>query len=92
MNARRLLPLLAALAVSACSTVEYVTLQPECTPPPEPVLPEISRGALWDKLGDSEYRRIESYINRLWSYSDEQSAMLGELCGPSSESGSKPGS
>ena len=76
-----LISALMALFVASCTTVEYVPVKPECTPPPEPVLPEIGRGALWDSVGDTQYRVIETYINELWRYSDEQAAMLGALCG-----------
>ena len=69
------------LLLSGCTTIEYVPVKPECTPPPEPELPEIQRGALWDGVGDTHYRRIETYIDQLWAYSDEQAAMLGALCG-----------
>ena len=72
---------LMVIFVASCTTLEYVPVKIECTPPPEPVLPEIDRGALWQSLGDARYRVIESYINELWAYSDEQSAMLGALCG-----------
>mgnify|MGYP000043469835 CR=1 FL=1 len=72
--------LLATFAVSGCSTVEYVEVTPRCTPPSEPALPVIDRGELWDALGDARYRVLERYINVLWSYADEQAAMLGELC------------
>ena len=72
---------LMVIFVASCTTLEYVPVKIECTPPPEPVLPEIDRGALWDSVGDAEYRRIETYINELWAYSDEQAAMLGALCG-----------
>jgi len=44
------------------------------------VLPIIDQGSLWDALGDARYRVIESYINELWAYSDEQAAMLEALC------------
>lgn len=69
-----------ALSVASCTTVEYVPVNPQCTPPPQPVLPVIDRGGLWDSVGDAEYRRIESYINQLWAFSDEQGAMLDSLC------------
>lgn len=69
-----------ALFVASCTTVEYVPVNPQCTPPPQPALPEIDRGELWDAVGDAEYRRIESYINQLWAFSDEQGAMLDSLC------------
>ena len=72
---------LMVIFVASCTTLEYVPVKPECTPPPEPVLPEIQRGALWDSVGDTHYRRIETYIDQLWAYSDEQAAMLGALCG-----------
>lgn len=71
---------LLALSVTSCSTVEYIHVTPECTPPPSPALPVIDRGSLWDSVGDAEYRRIESYINQLWAFSDEQGAMLDSLC------------
>ena len=79
----RLIAGLLLLLLSGCTTIEYVPVKPECTPPPEPVLPEIQRGALWDSVGDTHYRRIETYIDQLWAYSDEQAAMLGALCGRS---------
>jgi len=77
---RYMIPLLAVLALSGCTTTEFIHVTPECTPPPSPVLPELSKGELWDRLGDSEYRRLEAYINGLWAYSDEQGAMLEEMC------------
>jgi hypothetical protein len=80
INALLLLALIATFAVSGCSTTEYINVTPECTPPPQPSLPIIDQGGLWDVLGDARYRVIESYINELWAYSDEQAAMLGELC------------
>ncbi len=75
---------LAILGVSACTTVEYVPITPECTPPPSPVLPEISKGDLWQSLGDESYRELEAYLNGLWAAYDEQAAMLDALCGTSS--------
>ncbi len=71
---------LLAASVASCSTVEYIEVKPQCTPPPEPALPVIDKGSMWDALGDTEYRRVERYINGLWQYADEQAAMLGELC------------
>ena len=72
--------LMVIFAVSGCTTTETITLQPQCTPPSEPSLPSIDRGAMWDALGDEQYRQIENYINDLWAYADEQAAMLRELC------------
>lgn len=80
-NALLALALTATLGVSGCARTEYVEIRPQCTPPSQPALPLIDRGELWDKLGDSEYRRLESYINQLWAFSDEQAAMLSVLCG-----------
>lgn len=72
--------LLATLGISACTTTEFVHVTPECTPPPQPVLPELSKGDLWDALGDERYRQLERYINGVWAFSDEQGAMLQTLC------------
>lgn len=72
--------LVATLGISACATTEFIHVTPECTPPPFPALPELSKGELWDKLGDGEYRRLEAYINGVWAFSDEQGAMLDTLC------------
>ncbi|MGM0783886.1 MAG: hypothetical protein ACQEUM_07225 [Pseudomonadota bacterium] len=84
--------LVATFGVSGCATTEYREVRPQCSPPPEPSLPTIGRGELWDALGDERYRELERYLNALWGYADEQAAMLGELCGDSpadvSESGS----
>ncbi len=79
----RILIIIAALALSACTTVEYIPVTPQCTPPPSPALPEIQRGVLWDKLGDESYRELERYLNGLWSAYDEQAAMLDTLCATS---------
>lgn len=73
--------LLAIFAGSGCSTVEYVEIQPSCTPPSQPALPVIDQGELWDALGDARYRQLERYINGLWAFSDEQAALLQVLCG-----------
>lgn len=64
---------------SGCTTTEYVT--PSCTVPPVPSLPVIDRGALWDAVGDAEYRRIERYIDGLWQAVDERGAVLSAVCG-----------
>jgi hypothetical protein len=77
--------LTAIFAVSGCSSTQYVEIRPDCTPPPAPVLPAIDRGALWDALGDQQYRAVERYIDGLWAYADEQAAMLGVLCGGTDE-------
>ncbi len=76
----RILIIIAALTLSACSAVEYLPITPECTPPPSPVLPLIDKGDLWQSLGDESYRELEAYLNGLWAYSDEQAAMLDALC------------
>lgn len=69
------------MSLSACSTVEYIPITPECTPPPSPALPIIDKGDLWDSLGDESYRELEAYLNALWAAYDEQAAMLDALCG-----------
>lgn len=69
-----------ALSVASCTTVEYVPVNPQCTPPPSPALPELNKGELWDALGDERYRDVETYINALWAAYDERQAMLEELC------------
>lgn len=68
-------------AVSGCAgspVVEYV--QPDCPVIQRPVLPELSRGDLWDALGDAEYRRVERYVNGVWSLVDQQEAALEAVC------------
>lgn len=74
------LVLLATLGISACTTTEFVHVTPECTPPPKPVLPELSKGDLWESIGDDQYRELERYINGIWAYSDEQGAVIETLC------------
>lgn len=69
-----------ALSVASCTTVEYVPVNPQCTPPPQPALPELSKGELWESIGDEQYRVLERYINGLWAFSDEQGAMLKTIC------------
>ena len=83
-------------AISACTTIEYVPVTPECSPVVMPALPDIDRGLLWDTFvhaeryrsaddpvtqGDEQYRILERYIDRLWSVVDEQAAIIGEVCG-----------
>ncbi|MCP1316379.1 hypothetical protein [Halomonas sp. 707B3] len=80
INALLAAALLALCAVSGCTTTEYIHVIPECTPPPQPALPEIDRGELWDALGDDRYRELERYINGVWAFSDEQGALLDSLC------------
>lgn len=75
---------LVVISAASCTTTEVVEVRPTCTPPPEPSLPAIDRGELWDALGDDDYRELERYINRLWGYADEQAAMLDEACGDGS--------
>lgn len=82
MTALKASVLLAAFAASGCTTTEYVHVSPQCTPPPQPTLPLIDQGELWDSLGDERYRELERYINGVWSFADEQGAMLDELCKP----------
>lgn len=77
--------LTAIFAVSGCTATRYITVAPKCVPPAEPVLPAIDRGALWDVLGDQQYRVIERYVDDLWAYADEQAAMLQTLCGGQDE-------
>lgn len=77
----RILLIILLLALSGCTTTEYIEIRPQCTPPAQPALPAISRGDLWDQLGDAQYRKLERYVNGLWGYADEQAALLGELCG-----------
>lgn len=69
-------------AVSGCTTTKYVEVRPQCTPPAQPALPAISRGDLWDALGDEQYRELERYVNTLWGYADEQAALLNAICEP----------
>ena len=75
------LGLAALFAVSGCARTEYVEIRPQCTPPAKPALPLLEKGELWQALGDSQYRRLERYILQLWSFADEQSAMLDVICG-----------
>lgn len=72
--------LVALFAVSGCTTTEYITLAPECSPVPSPSLPEIDRGHMWDRLGDDSYRSLERYIDNLWAYADENAAIVQEVC------------
>jgi hypothetical protein len=83
MTALKVLALAALSVVSGCSTTEYINVTPECTPPPQPTLPLIDQGELWDSLGDERYRELDRYLNTLWGMYDESRAMLVELCGRS---------
>lgn len=81
MNAVKLLaPMVLCVAVSACTTVEYIPVTPNCYPVVMPSLPVIDNGELWDALGDEQYRVVESYVDGLWSVIDEQAAIIGEVC------------
>lgn len=76
-------PAALCVAVSGCASeprVEY--LQPDCPVIQRPALPELSRGRLWDALGDAEYRRLEAYVNGVWSIVDQQAAALEVVCAP----------
>lgn len=78
-NALMISALVATLGVSGCAT-EYIEVKPQCQLPPEPNLPVLDKGELWDYLGDTRYRTVERYIDRLWAYSDEQQAILEAIC------------
>ncbi|WP_339119186.1 hypothetical protein [Halomonas sp. BMC6] len=80
INALLIIGLMVSFAVSGCARTEYIEIHPQCTPPPEPTLPAIDRGTMWDALGDDRYRQLERYINGVWAFSDEQGAMLDSLC------------
>lgn len=80
MSALKSSVLLAAFAVSGCTTTEYIHVAPQCTLPPQPTLPLIDQGELWDALGDERYRALERYINGVWAFADEQTAMLKTIC------------
>jgi len=75
-----LAPLVFSVATSGCASTEYVEIRPQCTPPSQPALPVISMGETWELLGDARYRELERYILQLWSFADEQSAMLDVIC------------
>lgn len=76
-----LAPLVIFVATSGCTTTtEYVTRQPQCEPVVVPALPALSRGELWDSLGDAQYRELERYITGLWGVVDEQAALIKAVC------------
>lgn len=66
--------------LTACETVEYVEVHPECETPPLPVLPELQ----WDELQGSEdaLRRLEEYEALLVDSLIEHRKMLKALCEP----------
>lgn len=82
MNGTKLLALLVlSVVISGCAREQVVVpAKPLCSPTVIPVLPVIDRGALWDKLGDKDYRTVESYIDSLWGVVDEQQAVLDVVC------------
>lgn len=71
---------LVLFVASGCATPEHVVVRPVCEPAPIPALPEISKGELWDALGDARYRELERYHNGLWSVIDEQAAVIEAVC------------
>lgn len=70
----------ASLLAGCAAEPRLVEIRPQCEVPPEPTLPAIDRGELWDALGDDRYRELERYINGVWAWADENAALLRAIC------------
>jgi len=68
------------LMASGCATeVQRIPVQPECTVPPQPALPTITRDEL-AVLPDDVYWRLERREKRLTDWALEMRAALQGLC------------
>ena len=84
MRGCRLLALSAVLLVSGCSLIPertvYVEMEPECSVPAQPALPEIPTEAL-DPLPDDVYWDVIARDARLQDWALEMQSVLREVCG-----------
>lgn len=81
---RRLSSVLASaligLVIAGCSaTPERVYVQPQCSAPPQPSLPDITGDEL-AALGEDTYWRLEERERRLADWAFEMQAILQAVC------------
>lgn len=83
MTACRAVLLIAVVLLAGCSLLPertvYVDVEPECSVPPQPALPELPPGAL-DPLPDDVYWDVINRDTRLQNWAIEMRAILRELC------------
>lgn len=73
--------LLCAALLASCANQppQYIEVQPTCTAPPQPALPQIEGDEL-EALSDDVYWRLENRERRLVDWALELKAMVDELC------------
>jgi len=82
MNRLKLISvLLVATAISACaSQTEIRYIQPECAAPPQPSLPTVDAGLLWDNVGQEDYDALMTREKLLVDWAFEMRSMISVLC------------
>jgi len=75
--------------MTACGTTEVRTeyVKPTCSAPPQPSLPKIDAGELWDSVGQRTYDVLMDRDRRLVDWAFEMESMINVLCeAPENES------
>ena len=76
-----LLGLLAILATSGCTTkTEIRYAKPMCEAPPQPALPSVNAGDLWDRIGQGDYDTLAIRESLLVDWAMEMQSMINILC------------
>ena len=71
--------------MTGCATTEYVHVKPQCSVPPQPVLPQIESSRM-SCLDDETYWDLMERERRLVDWALEMRAVLGAVCDQSMDS------
>lgn len=77
-----LIGLLAILGTAGCTKTEIRDryIQPECSAPPQPNLPTVDAGELWDRIGSADFYSLQDRERLLVDWALEMQSMINVLC------------